>query len=157
VYQTLSEKNIKELVDRYINVSFSVTKKAESLIKEQIGSDLTSDQHYTLRYMYKVGTCTSSELAEVFDVKKSAITAIITRMWEKGLIKRTRDENDRRVVYLSLTEKGNEFFEKAEHRIHTLVESLINQFDSNEIEQFVETYEKLNQVFIEKKMDKVEE
>lgn len=153
----MSDKNIKQLVDRYINVSFSVTKKAESLIKEQIGSDLTSDQHYTLRYMYKVGTCTSSELAEVFDVKKSAITAIISRMWEKGLIKRTRDENDRRVVYLSLTDKGNDFFEKAEQRIHTVVESLINQFDSNEIEQFIETYEKLNQVLIEKKADKVEE
>jgi len=153
----MSNKNIKELVDRYINVSFSVTKKAESLIKEQIGSDLTSDQHYTLRYMNQVGTCTSSELAEVFDVKKSAITAIINRMWEKGLIKRTRDENDRRVVYLTLTDKGNELFQKTEERVHKLVESLINKFDQMEIQQFIETYEKLNQVLIASKDYKVEE
>ncbi|WP_210365279.1 MarR family transcriptional regulator [Bacillus sp. REN3] len=145
------EKPIKELVDHYINLSFSVNKIAEGLIKDQIGADLTNDQHYTLRYINKVGTCTSSELAEVFDVKKSAITAIITRMWEKGLIQRTRDENDRRVVYLTLTDKGKELFFKTEERIHALVESLIARFDQTEIVQFLNTYEKLNNILIETK------
>ncbi|MDR6999515.1 MarR family transcriptional regulator [Neobacillus niacini] len=145
----MSDKNIQELVDRYITISFSVNKKAESLVKEQIGSDLTNDQHYMLRYINKAGTCTSSELAEVFEVKKSAITAIINRMWEKGLIKRTRDENDRRVVYLTLTEKGIDLFEQTEDRIHKLVESIITRFDEIEIKQFLDTYEKLNQVLME--------
>jgi DNA-binding MarR family transcriptional regulator len=153
----VSVPNIKELVDRYIAVSFSVEKKAASLVKEQIGSDLTNDQHYTLRYINQVGSCTSSELAEVFDVKKSAITAMITRMWEKGLIQRTRDENDRRVVYLTLTEKGNELYAKTEEKIHKLVESLITRFDQAEIQKFIETFEKLNQVLLESKDDKAGE
>lgn len=153
----MTEKNIKELVDKYIQLSFSVTKKAESLIKEQIGSDLTSDQHYTLRYIYQAGSCNSSELAEVFDVKKSAITAIINRMWEKGLIQRTRDEDDRRIVYLTLTDKGNELYLKVEQRIHKLVESLISQFDQSEISQFIETYEKLNDILIHSKDKQMEE
>lgn len=149
--EEMSGENIKELVDRYIAVSFSVTSIAETLVKEQIGSDLTNDQHYMLRYINQANLCTSSELAEVFNVKKSAITAIITRMFEKGLIERTRDENDRRVVYLTLTDKGNDMYEKAEDRIHKLVESFINKFDPLEIKQFIETYEKLNQVLIESK------
>ncbi|MFT4412850.1 MarR family winged helix-turn-helix transcriptional regulator [Fredinandcohnia humi] len=153
----MSQTNIKEMVDRYLNVSFSVETIAESLVKEQIGSDLTNDQHYTLRYINKVGSCTSTELAEVFDVKKSAITAIINRLWEKGLIQRTRDENDRRLVYLTLTEKGNELFTKTEERVHRLVESIIGGFEEKEILQFLETYEKLNDVLIQIKNDKVEE
>ncbi|MFS0636540.1 MarR family transcriptional regulator [Mesobacillus foraminis] len=149
----MREKHIAELVDRYISVSFSVTKKAEALIKEQIGNDgdLTNDQHYTLRYMHRAGSCTSSELAEVFEVKKSAITAIINRMWEKGLIQRTRDENDRRVVYLTLTDKGKELYLKTEERITRLVESFITSFDQEEIEQFIKTYEKLNEILIKSK------
>ena len=147
----MDEKSIKGLVDHYINVSFSVNKIAESLIKEQIGADLTTDQHYTLRYINKVGTCTSSELAEVFDVKKSAITAIINRLWEKGLIQRTRDDNDRRVIYLTLTEKGDELFLKTEERIHALVESFITQFGQSEITQFLKTFEKLNDILSERK------
>ncbi|QOR66141.1 MarR family transcriptional regulator [Cytobacillus suaedae] len=152
----MTVNNIKELVDRYIEVSFSVNSKAECLVKEQISSDLTNDQHYTLRYMHKVGTCTSSELAEVFNVKKSAITAMINRMWEKGFIERTRDENDRRVVYLTLTDKGNELFLKTEQRIHKLVESLITKFEQAEIEQFIHTFEKLNQL-LQESTEKVEE
>ncbi|MCH1625632.1 MarR family winged helix-turn-helix transcriptional regulator [Ferdinandcohnia quinoae] len=144
----MSDTNITELVDRYLAVSFSVEKKAEALVKEQIGNDLTSDQYYTLRYINNMESCTSTELAEVFDVKKSAITAIITRMWEKGLIQRTRDENDRRVVYLSLTVKGKELFVKTEERIYKLVESFITKFEQAEIEQFIETYERLNQILI---------
>lgn len=147
----MCEKSIKEMVDHYINLSFSVNKIAEGLVKEQISSDLTNDQHYTLRYINKVETCTSSELAEVFDVKKSAITAIITRMWEKGLIQRTRDENDRRVVYLTMTDKGRSLFKETEEKIQDLVESFITRFDQSEIAQFLNTYEKLNEILLERK------
>lgn len=137
---------LKELVDKYITLSFSVMKNGETLIRGEIGSDLTTDQHYVLRYINGVQSCTATELAEVFDVKKSAITAIINRMWVKGLIKRTRDLKDRRVVYLTLTEQGLELFHKTEEKIQNLVKSLINKFDYDEIQQFIETYEKLNSV-----------
>ncbi|GAM14291.1 MarR family winged helix-turn-helix transcriptional regulator [Mesobacillus selenatarsenatis] len=147
----MCDKSIKDLVDHYIHVSFSVNKIAEGMIKEEISSDLTNDQHYTLRYINKVGTCTSSELAEVFDVKKSAITAIITRLWEKGLILRTRDENDRRLVHLSLTEEGDELFRKTEERIQALVGSFIEKFDQDEIVQFLKTYDKLNEILTDRK------
>ncbi|MFS0822071.1 MarR family winged helix-turn-helix transcriptional regulator [Bacillus sp. 1P02SD] len=147
--------NIKELVDSYIDVSFSVNTTAESLVKEQIGSDLTNEQHYTLRYINKVGSSTSTELAEVFEVKKSAITAIINRLFEKGLIQRTRDENDRRIVYLTLSNEGNELFTKTEERVHKLVESIIGEFSEEEIVQFLKTYEKLNGILQQIKNNRV--
>lgn len=142
----MREEVIQELVDKYITLSFSVMKNGEALVRGEIGSDLTTDQLYVLRYINRAQSCTATELAEVFDVKKSAITAIINRMWAKGLIKRTRDMKDRRVVYLTLTEQGIELFCKTEERVQNLVESLINKFDFDEIQQFIETYEKLNHV-----------
>lgn len=144
-------ENIQELIDKYIDLNFSIHRKGQALVSEQLGDELTNDQQYTLRYINKAGSCTSTELAEYFDVKKSAITAMINRMWEKGLIKRTRDEKDRRVVYLALTDKGNELYTKAERRIYKLVESFIKQFDHEEISQFLLTYEKLNQILINSK------
>jgi len=147
--------NTKELVDSYIDISFSVNTTAESLVKEQIGSDLTNEQHYTLRYINKVGSCTSTELADVFEVKKSAITAIINRLFEKGLIQRTRDENDRRIVYLTLSNKGNELFSKTEERVHKLVEAIIGEFSKEEIVQFLKTYEKLNGILQQIKNNRV--
>lgn len=141
---------IQELIDRYVTVSFQVHKKAESLIKGQIGDDLTNDQHYVLRYISKSEECTSSELADAFEVNKSAITAIINRMADKGLIKRTRDENDRRVVYLTLTEEGNTLYHTCQEKIQFLVESIITQFEESEIKNFINTFEKLAEILANK-------
>jgi DNA-binding MarR family transcriptional regulator len=153
----MPDQRIKEIVNQYIALSFSVNKIGEALVKEQLDCDLTSEQHYMLRYIYQNKSCTSSELADVFSVKKSAITAIITRLWTKGFIKRTRDENDRRVVYLTLTDKGNELYLETEARIHNLVESIITKFDQQEIEMFIKSYEKLHDVLLEKKKNQLED
>lgn len=139
----MDNEKIQELVDRYIRISYFVMKKGESLIRDQIGEDLTNDQHATLRYIKKTNNCTSSELADVFDVNKSAITAIINRLTDKGLITRTRDQSDRRVVYLTLTDLGEDLFQKSEQKINHLVGHFITQFNEDEIERFISTYEKL--------------
>lgn len=152
----MDERSIKGLVDQYIHISFSIERNGASLIKSKLAEDLTNDQHYMLRYINKVGVCTSSELAEVFTVKKSAITAIINRLWKKGLIKRTRDEKDRRVVYLTLTDVGQACFDETERGIYELVGSFVKQFDQEEIEAFMRTYEKLNQMILSRKQAALE-
>ncbi|WP_456276170.1 MarR family winged helix-turn-helix transcriptional regulator [Bacillus sp. AK128] len=152
------EKNgIEELINKYIEYSFSVTKKAENLIRKEIGDDLTTEQHYTLKYIHRVGVCTSTELADEFDVKKSAITGTINRLVERELIDRKRDEGDRRVIYLSLTPKGIEVYKKTQQQIYGIVEEIITKFDKQEIDSFLQTYEKLNQILIELKDSKQEE
>lgn len=152
-----THRMIQDLIDRYVAVSFTVSKKAEALIKEQIGNELTNDQHYILRYVYKAGECTSSELAEAFEVNKSAITAIINRMVERNLIERTRDKSDRRVVYLTVSEQGRELFEQTEEKIRNLVESFITRFEVEEIRGFISTYEKLAVILAEMKKEQLGE
>jgi DNA-binding MarR family transcriptional regulator len=153
----MEKELIQDLIDRYVSVSFDVEKKAGSLIKGQIGDDLTTDQLYILRYIHQARECTSSELADAFDVNKSAITAIITRLTDRGLILRTRDENDRRVVYLTLTEEGKAIHQKMNEKVHLLVKSIITQFEESEIKSFIETYEKLARILDNKKKEEAGE
>ncbi|MFB3161813.1 MarR family transcriptional regulator [Neobacillus sp. 179-J 1A1 HS] len=153
----MDKKVIQELIDRYVSVSFEVNKKAEALIKNQIEEDLTIDQHYIIGYIQKSEECTSTELAEAFEVNKSAITAIINRLADRGLIERTRDENDRRVVYLTLSEKGKELIQKTQEKVHLLVESFITRFDEAEITNFINTYEKLALILTNMKKEEVGE
>ncbi|MDE5055014.1 MarR family transcriptional regulator [Niallia taxi] len=152
----ISSKKIKDVVDRYVDINFSVNRKLDNLIRMEIGDVLTCEQHYTMRHINQVKVCTSSELAAVFGVNKSAITSIINRLFEKEWIERTRDEKDRRVIYLTLTDKGNAIFTKMEERIHRLVESLINKFDDQEISSFLATFEKLDKLIEENKDTKME-
>jgi DNA-binding MarR family transcriptional regulator len=145
----LQKRNIDYLIERYLSVSFIVMRKAAALVKCELDEDMTNDQYYLLRYIKKKAKCTSTELASMFGVNKSAITAMTNRLVKKGLLQRTRDQNDRRVVYLTLTERGNEWITETEERIHKLVESFITKFSEEEIEAFIHTYEKLARILQE--------
>ncbi|AWI13528.1 MarR family transcriptional regulator [Caldifermentibacillus hisashii] len=141
--------SIHEIVERYIQLTHEVWKRGEALIRDEIGEVLTNDQHYLLRYIYRQKRCTPTELAAAFSVQKSAITAIINRLVEKNLIKRTQDVDDRRVIYLTLTDQGKILYEKTEAKIFKLVESIITKFDQQEIESFLKMYGKLAEILKE--------
>lgn len=57
--------------------------------------------------------------------------------------------DDRRVVYLTLTDQGEILFEKTEAKIFKLVESIITKFDQQEIESFLKMYGKLAEILKE--------
>ena len=64
--------------------------------------DMTPAQTHTLLYL-----CDQEHLR----VKPSTVNGILDRMEEKGLIRRTTDENDQRQKRVSATEKGREMKE----------------------------------------------
>ena len=87
-----------------------------------------------------------SELADCFCVGKSSITAIVTRLFEKGYVKRIPDEKDRRVVYLTLTEEGLAISEQMEKVIQSWLGGVLSHFNDEEAELFISKYEKLARV-----------
>ncbi len=139
----MDSQRLTELIERYELLSFLVHRKGELLINEQIQSQLTHDQHITLYYIRMMKGCTSSELAQLFHVNKSAISALISRLEEKQLIVRKRNDTDRRLVHLSLTQEGETLYQESNKKIHDVVENFISQFSDDEIESFMKTYEKL--------------
>ncbi|WP_085524143.1 MarR family winged helix-turn-helix transcriptional regulator [Tuberibacillus sp. Marseille-P3662] len=137
------DPELLKLAEWYEDLSFKVHKMGEVLINDKISETLTPDQGAILRYLYKNQPCTSSSLSKAFYVKKSAITAIINRLFKKELIKRERSEDDRRVVYLLLTDKGEQLYMETSQQSSHIVASLMSQFDDEEIRSFMNTYEKL--------------
>ncbi|MFD1178070.1 MarR family winged helix-turn-helix transcriptional regulator [Paenibacillus puldeungensis] len=133
----------KRLIERYMEAYFVVTKRMHAEIQEGIQDDITMDQFQVLDYISRHERCTSTELADVFAVGKSSITAMITRLVDKGILQRTRDEDDRRVVYLSLTEHGESNYRKAQQKIMHTVSTYMVHFEAEEIEGFISAFEKL--------------
>jgi len=56
------------------------------------------------------GPLTMSRLAEMLDVSVASATGIVDRMEKKGVIERRRSDEDRRVVQVYVTEKGEQVF-----------------------------------------------
>ncbi|MBI4529867.1 MAG: MarR family transcriptional regulator [Deltaproteobacteria bacterium] len=69
--------------------------------------DLTPPQFYVLATIGYAGGLPFSDIGEKMMVTVSNLTGIVDRLEEKGLVVRERDNHDRRVVRVRLTEKGS--------------------------------------------------
>lgn len=134
---------MEKTISRYEAVFFTVNRRLNALMREQLDDDITLDQFMVLQYIHKHGRRTSTELSDAFCVGKSAITALITRLVAKDYIARTPDEKDRRVIYLSLTDEGQRVHEHFWEKCYALIGSFLVHFNPDEIETFLSTFEKL--------------
>jgi len=70
------------------------------------GSDLTPRMLGVLHHLSVGGPLTLGELATHLGLSKATATELVTRVEERGLVDRMRDERDRRRVYVWLTDLG---------------------------------------------------
>ncbi len=139
----------KQWIDRYVDVYLLVTRRINAQIREHLGEDLTNDQFQVVRIINSMDHCTSSHLAETLAVGKSSITAIVNRLVDAGIIDRTRDKADRRLVYLTLTEYGHTIFESAQEQMREIISPYLQHFEEKDIEMFISMFEKLGQLMFE--------
>jgi DNA-binding MarR family transcriptional regulator len=74
---------------------------------------LTPPQFYVLATIGYAGQLPFGEIGVKMMVTVSNLTGIVDRLEEKKLVVRKRDEHDRRVVYVVLTEKGAKLYKTA--------------------------------------------
>lgn len=145
----LDQELLTSIIRRYEDVSFHVHRRLNALLRRSIGDEeITLDQYSALRYLRKHGRATTSELSDSFCVGKSTITSIMTRLFDKRLIERTPDDRDRRILYLSLTDKGRQLADVIDARIRERLSAVMNHFGRLEALQFIETFEKLAEVLM---------
>ena len=60
---------------------------------------------------------TTTQLAQILPVKMSRISVVVTKMVGRGLMRRRRLRNDRRIVMLALTEEGKALTSELDRRV----------------------------------------
>lgn len=73
---------------------------------------LTGPQLAVIKMLEPKGQLSLSELSWKIRAKNSTVTGIVDRMEREGLVHRRRSKQDRRVVHISLTEKGQRLAEE---------------------------------------------
>ncbi|PLR81406.1 MarR family transcriptional regulator [Bacillus canaveralius] len=146
----MDKQSLEILIKRYEDVYLFATKSISALISEQVLEELSLEQFAVLRNLHLKGTLKSSELAEYCGVNKSAMTAKIDRLEARQLVERIRDEEDRRNVYINITDEGRKIYLKGEEKIENFVASYLQELTHEELDSFITIYEKINTI-IEKR------
>ncbi len=113
-----------------------IVKKMPAQWRKQSKMGYSRSEVWLLYILNDKGQQRSSEVASQLSVTTGGLTGITDKLVEGGYIERARDNVDRRVVYLTITEKGkNELLELHACR-KAFIKNLFNGVSKEEIVQF---------------------
>ena len=75
--------------------------------RELAAHGLTFPQWFLVKSLRHAGRLTVKELADLLGVTPANVTGIVDRLERDGFVTRSRSSEDRRVVYVRLTESGH--------------------------------------------------
>jgi len=81
------------------------------------------------------GELPMSRLAEFLDVGLSNATGLVDRMEERGLVERTRESDDRRVVLVGLTPLGQATLDEIQIMKRDLMSQILDRLDAAQLDR----------------------
>ena len=107
--------------------------------------DLTFPQAMILTVLGEDGPVPISVLAERTGSANSTVSGIVDRLEKLGLAKRQRSETDRRVIYVSATEKYAELRDKAVTDVHSYFSDLMSSMPEEDRKLVASALQKLDE------------
>jgi len=114
----------------------------ESKLKE---FGLTGTQYNALRILRGAGPdgLPCSEIGERMITHDPDITRLLNRLEPRGLVERTRDERDRRVIYGKITAAGQKLLREMQHPVEKHIRELLRHVSHADLRRLIHLLEKV--------------
>ena len=138
-YKTLNEV----LVNLFRDV-MDIEQKA--IITEEF-QDITNNDMHIIEAIGMNEPKNMSTIAREISVTVGTLTIAMNSLVKKGYVLRERGKEDRRVVYISLTERGRAAYVHHARFHKAMIDSISDELTSEEMELLIKTLTKLNKWF----------
>lgn len=109
---------------------------------------ITTPQFIALQWLFEHGDMTIGDLSNKMYLAFSTTTDLVDRMENNNLVKRVRDEHDRRVVRIHLLVEGERVIEEVIDKRRQYLNSVLEDFSDVEINEFSRLLTKLHREMI---------
>jgi len=106
-------------------------------------SELTASQLLLLKHVAQHGQALPSAIAKAIELKQATITVLINKLEEDGLVTRNRDTEDRRRVWVRLTNAGREVLDRSPDLLQSRFEHGFEQLEEWEQSMIITTLERI--------------
>lgn len=106
---------------------------------------ITPPQFIALQWLFEHGDMTIGELSQKMFLAFSTTTDLVDRMEKNDLVKRIRDEKDRRVVRIKLLDEGKRIIEEVIDKRRLYLHSVLSDFAEEEVEELSQLLSKLHE------------
>lgn len=108
---------------------------------------LSPSDHKTLDILTRKGALTAGDLANETGLATASVTSLIDRLEEQKLVRRVRDSEDRRKVYVQLEEGSTgDLHTVVQHFVQSL-RTLVSSYKETELHTILNFLEDLTEVF----------
>ena len=142
-----SRKIINKLLVELFNDILDI--EAAALKNSEFG-ELTVTEFHILESIGLEGKRTMSETAYLAGVTIGTLTTSMNRLIRKGVVERKRDLNDRRVVLVSLTERGRKAYLHHEAFHQEMTDSIMGELKPEEDEVLMQSLQSIQDFFSRK-------
>ncbi len=143
-------EDARNLINTYlvklINQIWDLEEKA--IITEEF-KDITNNDMHVIEAVGLTGGSKMSVIAKKLNITVGSLTSAMNNLVKKGYVDRYRTEEDRRVVLVKLTERGEAAYHHHEKYHEELTNAVFNALDESEIPVLAKTLDALADFFHE--------
>lgn len=118
------------------------------------GTDLTLGQPKILEYLKEHDGAVQKEIASACHIEPASLTSILSGMEKKGLILREMRDDNRRYLYVYMTEKGREAMRAVDTVFQEIELDALEGFSEEEKEKLLLFLTRIHTNFKDRKRDK---
>ncbi|WP_100012353.1 MarR family winged helix-turn-helix transcriptional regulator [Lentibacillus sediminis] len=123
--------------------SFVVLMKSAKYMQEIVKKDISShgmkiSDFAVLEALYHKGRQTIRQISEAVLISTGSITYVIDKLEAKGLLERKHCREDRRVVYIHITDKGTQLMDEIFPQHQQVIEEIFTDISDTEKEQLID-------------------
>lgn len=137
-------KVINHVLVNLINEIWELEEKA--IITEEF-KDLTNNDMHVIEAIGLGAGNNMSSIAKKLNITVGSLTTAVNNLVNKNYVERSRSEEDRRVVYVKLTEKGINAYHHHEDYHRQMTQAIIDKLDKEELPVLMKTLDALTEFF----------
>ena len=137
-------KTNNHILVNLINEIWELEEKA--IISEEF-KDLTNNDMHVIEAIGLGEGNNMSSTAKKLNITVGSLTTAVNNLVNNNYVERSRSKEDRRVVYVRLTEKGNNAYHHHEDYHRPMTHAIIDKLDKEELPVLMKTLDALTEFF----------
>jgi DNA-binding MarR family transcriptional regulator len=117
---------------------------ARCINSNQLDTTLTMIQLRTVMYISENGTVKPTEIAKNFNITPASVTSQIDTLVKRGLIERVFNQDDKRVIEVTLTKQGKDLLPKEIKKLNESSSWIFKSLTKKDESQLLEILMKIN-------------
>ncbi|WP_034672006.1 MarR family winged helix-turn-helix transcriptional regulator [Ectobacillus panaciterrae] len=141
-----SKKEITRRLEYIEKITETFSRYKNKLIEEKRGETtykITPTKYHMLKMIYKKNSCMVVDVSRELELSSGATTIILNQLEDEGLITRLRSEDDRRIVWIKLSDSGKQLVEEMIRRKNQFLSDMFSVLSEDEKNQFFHLLEKM--------------